>query len=381
MFNGRPLNTLLYNGLVRRFGSVKVINPGREAVELQSVTLNGVKIDYKFGEYYTVNCPWCGDTRHRLYISYMWGMFDPEVGNKHKNLIWCQSGKGCYKGSPARIDQLDYEVYGAMPHQIRTVQNIAKGVAYASTDVVEPPGAVIALRDLPSTHPAVQYLGIRGFNPTVLSDLFGVGYCEEAAPLYPLMQGRIVIPVYTKGRYVGWQGRYVGDIDWKRFRTPKYYNSSQFPKSMHLYNYDNANRYRIVCLVEGVATVWSLGPQFTACFGSSVSLPQAQQAAELCREGYLVLLLDGDTWAVDSQTGFSKASRAIDILTAHVGSRLVVIRLPPEAKPDDYYPEALWGMIETALREKGWAGYPHDAFKTSAPGASYRHRVVMSKPT
>lgn len=380
MFNGRPLNETLYNGLVRRFGSVIVVNAGREAIELPVTTLHGTRIQYKLGEYYTVNCPWCGDTRHRLYVSYLWGMFDPEAKSKHKNLVYCQSGRRCYQDQPARIDQLDYEVYGAMPHQIRTVENISKGVAYANPDLVDPPGAVIALRDLPRNHPAVQYLAVRGFDPMVLSDLFGVGYCEEAAPLYPLMQGRIVIPVYTKGKYVGWQGRYVGDIDWKRFKTPKYYNSSQFSKSMNLYNFDNANRYKIVCLVEGVATVWSLGPQFTACFGSSVSLVQAQQAAELCREGYLVLLLDGDTWEVDPRTGFSKASRAIEILTAHVGTRLAVVRLPPEAKPDDYYPEALWGMVETALREKGWKGYPHDAFKTSAPGASYRHRTMRPQP-
>jgi len=373
---GRPLNELLYGRLLQRFGDVQVANAGIEAVPYPELTLSGPQVKYRGGEYYRVNCPWCGDTRRRLWVSYLWGMWDPEAKSRHKNLLHCNN-EYCYQRNPGRTAQLDYEIYGAMPHQIRCVSNIRKGVKQSTrvAGAVDPPGAVIPIGDLPLTHPAVQYLGIRGYNIRELSDKYSVGYCEEAAEQYPAMQGRIVIPVYSNGICVGWQGRYVGDLDWKRFRVQKYYNSNQFSKSEYLYNFDAAKKYKIVCLVEGVTTTWTFGPQFVSCFGSSISSPQAELLSELSREGFVVSLLDGDTWRVNPQSGRDKAAQAVRMLQACAPNHSIIIRMPDGVKPDDYQPDALWSLITKALVERGW-NEPVNSLKQTTPGQSIIRRAL-----
>lgn len=374
----RPLNEMLYQRLVLRFGDVQVANPNAEAVPYQVLTLTGSQTKYHGGEYYRVNCPWCGDSGKRLWVSYLWGMQDPETGNRHRHLINCYNEE-CYYRNHGRTMQLDYEVYGAMPSQIRRVTNIRKGVAPnpRTAGDVDPPGAVVPLAGLPKHHPAVQYLGVRGYDIQELSDTYKISYCEEASEQFPAMQGRIVIPVYSKGVCVGWQGRYVGDMDWKRFKVQKYYNSNQFSKSQYLYNFDAANKFQIVFLVEGVPAIWTFGAQFVSCFGSSISMPQAELLSELSREGFVVTLLDGDTWRPNQRTGRSKAEQVVHTLRTQVPERSIVIRLPDGVKPDDYTAPAMQELVAGALAERGWSG-PINSLKRTQPGQSLVRRTLRN---
>jgi len=81
-----------------------------------------------------------------------------------------------------------------------------------------------------------------------------MGYCNSVFDnaYYPLT-GRIFIPVIMNGMLVGWQGRYIGDPDWKVSRVQKYFNLRGMSKKDMLYNFDVAKNQPMVVLVEGAA--------------------------------------------------------------------------------------------------------------------------------
>lgn len=46
-----------------------------------------------------MNCPWCLDTRQRLYINHQWGEPDPVTGGKKLHLAHCFN-EGCVDSYP-----------------------------------------------------------------------------------------------------------------------------------------------------------------------------------------------------------------------------------------------------------------------------------------
>lgn len=110
-----------------------------------------------------------------------------------------------------------------------------------------------------------------------------VGFQGDAMRLAPIRQGKpreepytgpcVYFPHYWGERLVGWQQRWLQDGRPKWI--PKYTNTSGFPRTETLYNYENiylAEQPIIVC--ESVPTVlflWSLGYAAVATFGSNVS--------------------------------------------------------------------------------------------------------------
>ena len=61
------------------------------------------------GEQYGVNCPYCGDTRRRLYFSYQWAVRDPDSGNDNLHLVHCHN-ENCVATRP-RQRELLHRVY------------------------------------------------------------------------------------------------------------------------------------------------------------------------------------------------------------------------------------------------------------------------------
>lgn len=364
------LNPMLYTSLTRRFGRVIVANQGMEAVPVPMMTASGrSRTNYKHGEYYRVSCPYCGDTRSRLYFSYLWGIYDPAEQTRHLDLAHCQN-ESCLSKT-GRRDQLSYELYDAFPSQLLRRENLRTGKPFTIPEFVDSPGRVVAVDKLSNSHPAVEYLSSRGYDVRELASQFSVGYCEDAADAYPLMQGRLVVPVFSGGKLVGWQGRYVGDIDWKARRIPKYYNWVAFSKSHFLYNQDSAVRYKLVVLVEGVTDVWSVGPQAVASFGAGASVAQLSKLGELGRDGFLVLLCDGD----DAGRG-PKLEAMLKHLGAYLPNRVVPVHLPNDTDPGSFHRDVLWSWIEHAVRERGWTE-PINALRP-LPGVqlSRRNRVL-----
>lgn len=369
-FQYQPLNPSLYAALKRRFGKVVPVSPGIEAMPVQEWSHGKPCVNYKHGEYMRTNCPYCGDTTQRLYFSYLWGVYDPDARTNHLNLAVCYNEDCLSKAG--RTQQLFYELYGAMAGQLRVKEHLNRGQTYRVPDVVAAPGLVTSIADLPLEHPAVQYLLSRGCDIRELAEVFQIGYCEEAADAYPRMQGRIVIPIRYKDKLVGWQGRYVGDIDWKSARTPKYYNWEHFSKSQFVYNYDQAIRHKVVVAVEGVADVWSGGAQFVCLFGASISSAQLALLGELGREGRLVLMLDGNE---AGRKGMSPEKLAQ--LEVYLPGKLVPFWLPDGSDPGQTHRDVLWSWIEGVVRSSGWEE-PLDA-RRAVSGLHLPRRRVLER--
>ncbi len=140
------------------------------------------------------------------------------------------------------------------------------------------------------------------------------------------LQNRIIVPIYFRGEFVGWQARYVDTLADKD--TPKYVTMPGMKKSEVLYNFDRAVNQPFVVVVEGVIDVWSVGD----CGCSLRENTDARQHAllgEHWRGKPVVLLLDGDA-------DESREKQLAILQRSGNHSAVVAIQLPVGSDPGNY---------------------------------------------
>lgn len=283
-----PLNPGLYHQLRETFGEVKIANEGEpyrgrrrrdpyDSSKWKEETISG-------GEEYRICCPHCGDTRFRLYVNHKWGTLDAHNMRQWDHLIHCFNEE-------CDLSQFQW----LLKPYIRNRPFIAKAdfkIAEAKIERVEWPGKCISVGKLQSSHPAVQYLRERRFDPVQLSDLWDVRYCAELrpSPHYAghLVSGRIIIPVYWDGELVGWQARAIDGS------LPKYYTLPGLPKKRILYNGQRARKFSTGVLVEGPTDAWRVGPRAVGILGKSISYFQRELLCDYFKGGTLINILDPD---------------------------------------------------------------------------------------
>ena len=305
--DGRPvLNRVLYEALVRHFGDVEVAKQGTPLLGGGYIAEAGTT---KFradesGEYYKVNCPFCQqhedhDEKQRLWINHRWGVGldedHPAFKLKPGDRFWWAAI--CYHhncmANPENVQQLRTWAYGGLGRELhRTEIKIEASTKPISLGVVEMPGLCVRVDQLSEHHCAVRYLRSRGFDPKQLGEQYRVAYCEEAPPQYPLVNARIVLPIYMNGQMVGWQTRPPYEADWKAARTPKYYICPGTNKSLMLYGFDIAKSSPYCIITEGVTDVWALGDNAVATFGKVLSFSQANLIYKNWKAA--VIAYDGD---------------------------------------------------------------------------------------
>jgi hypothetical protein len=327
-----PLNLVLYKRLREEFGSIIIAHPGVAASitygygPFLSENSRRMEMTTK-GEYYRINCPWCGDTRHRLYISHLWGVPNEITNSKHLWLAHCFN-EDCLAVED-RTNMLYDRVFGFKNAKLRGQQVvITPGVEEVETlQEIKPPGVILPLDKLHPSDQVISYLRARGINPIKLQEDYDVAYCLNAESDYPLAQNRIYIPVKMHGMLVGWQCRYPADVK-KESRILKYYSRPGMPRRLILYNYDNAIKYPFVVLCEGPADVWNVGPYAVATFGKNPAITQIKLLCENWTNGAIVIMLDGDAWA-DTE----KLVRMLQ--TAEYKGAIIPVRLPEDKDPGD----------------------------------------------
>ena len=336
------LNRMLYAALQRRFGTVIYANEGQAAEVKFVLTLRGaVKEGRTRGEFYRVNCPYCNDTRHRLYISYLWGVVDNDEGRRNMDLAHCFNMECMSKDNRRSI--LYAELFAYTGGAGVRAEDIKPGRVVSVADEVPPPGVVTAINSLAPDHYARRYLAERGYDCDYLWQYFKVGFCERAAAEYPLAEGRIVIPTIFNGLYAGWQTRVPADLDWKAVRLPKYYNSNLMSKSQILYNYDNARLYNFAVLVEGATDVWRVGPQGVSVLGSHISGTQLQLLGQLGQVEGLAVLFDND------EAGRTAAERYVPHLQGVLPGKVWPVFLPEGCDPGSTPTIDLWERIYSTV--------------------------------
>jgi hypothetical protein len=290
-----PLRPILYNSLraKRKYGNIIITHEGESMISSYDYDVIARKFRLNIrepGEYYRANCPFCNDTRRRLWINHRWGLFDEKVGSYNLWLCCCYN-EGCLE-TYERQRSLFNELLD--PTNDRAIDTVDIGTnPLALPREAEMPGGVIDLEQLHKVdplHPALTYLRGRGYDPIWLSRAFKVSVCVDPKPQFQSAFGRIIMPIFMNDKLVGWQGRYVGEERDKRI--PKYYSMPGMKKTQILYNLDAAKTMNLIVVVEGPTDVWSFGPEAVALFGKTVSTLQLQQLVGAHKP--IVVMLDSD---------------------------------------------------------------------------------------
>jgi len=249
-----------------------------------------------WGECYRFNCPGCGDTRGRLFFSYLYEQVTQvsKVTYRFGRVYHCHN-EGCNLH-----DILDRLVLPVTNQVVE--QKPATFTGFMQNDTELPAGCISLMsQDVPSA--ALEYLYARGFDPTELTNKFMVLYAREGTvykpktetePAKEFFEGRLVIPVVQGRRLVGWQARRLEDVKKDKY---KYLNEDGFRKSQALYNMDRAAFHRDMVVVEGVTDCWKTGDHSVALFGKKASAHQLSILSMMWRySGSCVIMLDGDAW-------------------------------------------------------------------------------------
>lgn len=321
-----PLNPSLYARLVRSMGRVRISAEG-EAMIARGVRDEAgeprMSVEHA-GEYYRVNCPYCTDTRYRLYVNHMFGQQD-DFGRRMLFLAVCYNENCLANGDNAsdlidRIDDMGFRA--AVVKQGIIVREEARQV--------QPPGPTTLLSDLPAAHPARVYMTSRGFDVGYLSRRWEVSYCESSR--FSLASNRIIFPIYDRGKLKGWQARHIGELDWKGPRRkelpPKYFScpDSDF-RSKCIYGFDVMKGWETGVIVEGPTDKLRFGPMSGCIFGNSMTEVQRRRFVAVFRKRTAVLLLDPEEF--DS----ASTRRTVEFFTQQMPGRFCAVKLPDKTDP------------------------------------------------
>ncbi len=347
------LNPVLYRRLKRAFKhDPKLTSEGEAMVyeKRRDIYLPGEKFHYDFiqgGEYYRVCCPYCYDTRYRLYVSHMFGKKDRD-GVPMTFLAVCYN-ENCLENWEHRRHFLD-----ALRHwDGLSDADIGRGITLTDEQLVfDWPGPVTRIDQLPDDHDAVAYVRGRGFSTEILGRYYGVAYCHHSVHFYAAK--RLIVPVYADGEMKGWQARYVGELRWKNkdkqdSLPPKYYTCPRMKRSKLIGNFDNARKYKTMVLVEGWFDVFACGPWTGCIFGNFTSAYQRRMLIEEAKANgqSVVFMLDPEEFESESSV------LAMSELARELPAKFAAVKLPAGTDPGALGRPFLLDYITASAAEQG----------------------------
>lgn len=344
------LNDALFKKLVDLFGDVVPANEGEPLIITRRRDYAGtVKLHKEQGgEEYRINCPMCGDTKHRMYINHAWGL-DRQTGYPSSKLVVCHN-EHCEdnddRNKPFRGNiriMLEQKLRSYTVGSVPKIDMSARKTEAPKEPLPFPdPAWTVPFEKLDPKHPALKFLRQRKFTIAEMNK-WGVVYAEQ----YPVTQGnkeyfwlaeRLFIPCGRKG----WQARTLEE----NTKTMKYFTCPGWKKSREVYNIEEARKYTFCVLCEGVTDVWRVGPQGICIFGKSLANHQVEAIAK--QFDTVALALDPDAY-----TGGEKAAgiKSANLLRRHVRN-VSIVQLPGGRDPSDCSRETLWKCIYKALGER-----------------------------
>ena len=330
----KVINLALHNTLEEVFGSVLVVKQGiQSSVRIKDDIFTaanlpgvGVPTSYKvvygdWGETYTVCCPKCSDTRHRLYISHMWGV-ELRPGVALYSLVKCFNEDCDWRDleghlrNKALLNGLKVVKASDMDRSATRPARLMKLPA--------DPAHIHFLSELPSDHPAVRYVEYRGLDPEFVSKVYGVSYCSQSNWKTPILdstdktwfrtpEDRLIIPnLDGDGSWHGWQARWIGgyhtspdDISqWDRVPKdpklgrellPKYLSAPGMTAKGVVFNIGRAakmTRGKLCFVNEGPMSAIAAGPCGVCTFGMRLSDIQIDLICQHFSEGSVYILAE-----------------------------------------------------------------------------------------
>ena len=134
----RPLNPFLHERLTSVFESVQIRNEGESMRGRYVPDVKGRRfiVDVP-GEYYVVSCPFCNDTRNRLWVNHVYGVPD-QCGDSRFWAAHCFN-EDCLS-EPAYRKDLITRVYGGISRDQRRSVRIRPGTIATSGQQFALPG-------------------------------------------------------------------------------------------------------------------------------------------------------------------------------------------------------------------------------------------------
>jgi len=363
------LNKKLYKSLTSTFGvrGVYLVKPGekgqfRYGKNRLSKKNRIIKFGDNPGEEYRVDCPFCGDTRGRLYINHMWGKLDKV---SLRPMLWPVQcfNEQCMEDYQRRLD-LYQLVFGdtvvediAADEQIEEVEEKLVPVSY--------PGLTQDLSSIIETNPnhdVILWCLARGFCPEELAYVYGVQYCDFHHVTHGVSQdfsAKLVAPIYAKvnGRYemVAWTAR-------------KLYESTPGPKWLHskgsiskvFYGLGAASKYQTIVVVEGPGDKWSVGINAVAVFGKTVNAKRLSALSSVInsrsnpKDSTVVVLLDPEQDHKAKQEGKTHhIEQATDKLKQVLDCPVLPVYLPLGFDPGALRRNYIWACIKNEAKKNG----------------------------
>lgn len=298
------LNQPLYLALRKRFGDVKVVNEGQKRLEQRS----GNHVDVlEAGESFSLCCPFCGDEKFRLSVSYKWLTRQSSIDvERVTHLI------NCYNENCPEVRKRPFwgpilEDVEAFREGLLTEADLPQeDICPARREsrqggVIPPPAGFRLLSELPEEHEALaflfrQYPGLAELGnllPRYLSDGYGVGYTGEFDRRYPKARYRLIVPIQDGEKLVGWQGRTIRDVN------PRWYIPPGLRKPLYNGHRVPAAATPIIC--EGVLNAIACGPNGVALFGKTMNRFKAEDFAK--RWSSALIVMDPDVFVPDNRKG------------------------------------------------------------------------------
>jgi hypothetical protein len=347
---GLALNQSLLARLKRRFGSVKIDSQGQSFVArpVRDYLTGEPRLRYRqTGEYYRTNCPFCSDTRHRLYINHMYGREDA-WGRPMYFLATCFNETACMRERDNQyvLRQMIEESPGSLG-----TFHVRRGTIVTHATEKTMPGPCKLVSELDPYHEANEYLISRKFDPHVLGEFYGVSYCMDS--IYYFAKWRIVVPTYQDGKLVGWQARYLGELPWydkskRRELPPKYFTCPGMDRGLTLGNIDMARKYTTGVLMEGWFDVFALGPMGMCYMGDNLTAEQLQVVSGAFKGRSLVLLPDPEEFDKPA------VQRTLRTLRRRLGGdNVAAVKLPEGTDPGSLDRPYLRHYIESEASRQG----------------------------
>jgi hypothetical protein len=353
----RLLNPALHWCLQQHFGEVTIKNAGmplRYDYIYDELKRRDRLIVVECGERYRVCCDRCGDKRQQLCISAGWYFHDAGRRRTWKHLIKCLN-RDCYASREAREalhSRLSSE--SSSPFLLAPIRGPEKADLAESFSVPdqELPGEVFPLSSLKRAHRAVEYLESRNFDVDELCRLYDLGYCKQSR--LGCARGRLIIPAYLDQRLVGWQARYIGELDWNQPSSPpKDFTCPGMKRGRVVYNLDRAQDYRTVVILKRPSDVWRLGPMAVAIWGSKLTIQQRRLLVRHCRHASVVMLLDhGSPARKSTRCPDWLLSRKLGLSNTFAGG-FAVVSLPQELSPDSLTQDWLREYVQEHAAQQG----------------------------
>lgn len=403
------LNNHLYKGLKlavakgKLFGNeVKVKNQGQEmSVTYKTNALkkmnsaNKAKVEetiLDWGEVYQVCCPFCGDTRYRLDISYRWNTVNAKTNSNNLHLAKCYN-EDCLKDFDnvlALKEMVSYSIGNRLSiNKVKNIKPVEKEI-HEIKPIDPPPSRDLAL--LPKDHPAIIFLeNRRGYDAKKLSKYYDVSWIEHN--FNPMLRHRVFVPFYddTGTRIVAGQARYVdsngsgncaslfmcsnyncnymfryhgdkkpkscpscGDTETTPNSVAKWYTLKGSKVGHHLYNLNNAKTWTFGVVVEGPADVWGLGNMYGPCMPG----PGMAVCGHTISKPFQVSLLkdhfkkrNKPVFVVFDPEEHEKTERHIRELRDVYGEGLYVVKLPDGEDPGSLPHEDIWKLLKQSNNE------------------------------